>query len=84
MFYINFWKRAFDFKGTSKVLEFLACIFFNFIIGLCIIISGLLVPISWENAIVNLYNIVLLLMVIPTISMFVRVIRTFNKKNKRQ
>jgi hypothetical protein len=47
-------------------------------------ISGFLVPISWENAIVDLYYIVLLLMVVPTISMFVRVTRTFNRKNKSQ
>lgn len=84
MFYINFWKRAFHFKGTANILEFIACVFFNLLIGLCIMISGFLVPISWENAIVDLYYIVLLLMVVPTISMFVRVIRTFNRKNKSQ
>ncbi|MBF7018948.1 hypothetical protein ISO99_03390 [Staphylococcus sp. 18_1_E_LY] len=81
MTYINFWKRAFDFKGTAKVIDFITCLFVNFFIALCIMISGFLVPFTWENAVVNLYYIVLLLMLVPTVSMFVRVIRTFVRKS---
>lgn len=82
MFYIKFWAQIFDFKGKSSVFEFLACVFVNVLIGLSIIVSGFLVPYSWENIIVNLYYIVLLLMLIPTLSMLVRVVRSFNNKNK--
>lgn len=81
MFYINFWRQIFEYKGTARVTEFLLCIFLNLVISLCIMISGILVPVSWENSVVNLSYFVLLLMLLPTISMFVRVIRSFTNKN---
>ncbi|WP_275584129.1 MULTISPECIES: hypothetical protein [Mammaliicoccus] len=38
---------------------------------------GVLVPFKWENTIVDLYYIVLLLMIFPMIAMIVRVIRNY-------
>ncbi|PKI22894.1 hypothetical protein CW746_02410 [Staphylococcus succinus] len=78
--YINYWKNAFDYKGTSSLINLIWCIVINIAVLVLIMVSGLFVPITWENTIVDIYYLVLLIMIIPTVSMVVRVVHSFIKK----
>ncbi|MDH9161028.1 hypothetical protein PYL56_06560 [Staphylococcus succinus] len=78
--YINYWKNAFDYKGTSSLINLIWCIVINIAVLVLIMVSGLFVPIIWENTVVDIYYLVLLIMIIPTVSMAVRVVRSFIKK----
>lgn len=78
--YINYWKKAFDYKGTSSLINLIWCIMINIAVLVLIMVSGLFVPITWENTVVDIYYLVLLIMIIPTISMVVRVVHSFIKK----
>ncbi|RIO01678.1 hypothetical protein, partial [Mammaliicoccus sciuri] len=73
MTYINFWKQTFDYKNKSSFRDLLVCMFVNIIILVLIMALGVIVPITWENSIVNLYYIVLVLMIFPMIALIVRV-----------
>lgn len=75
MTYINFWKQTFDYKNKSSFRDLLVCMFVNIIILVLIMALGVIVPITWENSIVNLYYIVLVLMIFPMIALIVRVIK---------
>ncbi len=77
MTYINFWKQTFDYKNKSSFRDLLVCMFFNIIILVLIMALGVIVPITWENSIVNLYYIVLVLMIFPMIALIVRVIKNY-------
>ncbi|WP_425255784.1 hypothetical protein [Mammaliicoccus sciuri] len=77
MTYINFWKQTFDYKNKSSFRDLLVCMFVNIIILVLIMALGVIVPITWENSIVNLYYIVLVLMIIPMIALIVRVIKNY-------
>ncbi|WP_436883245.1 hypothetical protein [Mammaliicoccus sciuri] len=77
MTYINFWKQTFDYKNKSSFRDLLVCMFVNIIILVLIMALGVIVPITWENSIVNLYYIVLVLMIFPMIALIVRVIKNF-------
>ncbi|WP_323705300.1 hypothetical protein [Mammaliicoccus sciuri] len=77
MTYINFWKQTFDYKNKSSFRDLLVCMFVNIIILVLIMALGLIVPITWENSIVNLYYIVLVLMIFPMIALIVRVIKNY-------
>ncbi|EZX26421.1 hypothetical protein MT416_00690 [Mammaliicoccus sciuri] len=77
MTYINFWKQTFDYKNKSSFRDLLVCMFVNIIILVLIMALGVIVPITWENSIVNLYYIVLVLMIFPMIAMIVRVIKNY-------
>lgn len=77
--YINYWKNAFDYKGTSSLINLIWCIVINIAVLVLIMVSGLFVPITWENTIVDIYYLVLLIMIIPTVSMVVRVVHSFIK-----
>ncbi|OIJ30439.1 hypothetical protein BK821_07685 [Staphylococcus sp. LCT-H4] len=78
--YINYWKNAFDYKGTSSLINLIWCIVINIAVLVLIMVSGLFVPITWENTVVDIYYLVLLIMIIPTVSMAVRVVHSFIKK----
>jgi len=77
MTYINFWKQTFDYKNKSSFPDLLVCMFVNIIILVLIMALGVIVPITWENSIVNLYYIVLVLMIFPMIALIVRVIKNY-------
>ncbi|UXU82960.1 hypothetical protein MUA77_09035 [Mammaliicoccus sciuri] len=77
MTYINFWKQTFDYKHKSSFRDLLVCMFVNIIILVLIMALGVIVPITWENSIVNLYYIVLVLMIFPMIALIVRVIKNY-------
>ncbi|RIN84619.1 hypothetical protein BU004_09115, partial [Mammaliicoccus sciuri] len=57
--------------------DLLVCMFVNIIILVLIMALGVIVPITWENSIVNLYYIVLVLMIFPMIALIVRVIKNY-------
>ncbi|PTI43425.1 hypothetical protein, partial [Staphylococcus succinus] len=75
--YINYWKNAFDYKGTSSLINLIWCIVINIAVLVLIMVSGLFVPITWENTVVDIYYLVLLIMIVPTVSMVVRVVHSF-------
>ncbi|WP_239739570.1 hypothetical protein [Mammaliicoccus sp. P-M59] len=77
MTYINFWKQTFDYMNKSSFRDLLVCMFVNIIILVLIMALGVIVPITWENSIVNLYYIVLVLMIFPMIALIVRVIKNY-------
>ncbi|MFU1768822.1 hypothetical protein [Mammaliicoccus sciuri] len=77
MTYINFWKQTFDYKNKSSFRDLLVCMFVNIIILVLIMALGVIVPITWENSIVNLYYIVLVLMIFPMIALIFRVIKNY-------
>ncbi|KTT85714.1 hypothetical protein MXE81_00125 [Mammaliicoccus sciuri] len=77
MTYINFWKQTFDYKNKSSFRDLLVCMFVNIIILVLIMALGVIVPITWENSIVNLYYIILVLMIFPMIALIVRVIKNY-------
>lgn len=77
MTYINFWKQTFDYKNKSSFRDLLVCMFVNIIILVLIMAFGVIVPITWENSIVDLYYIVLVLMIFPMIALIVRVIKNY-------
>ncbi|MDQ7130273.1 hypothetical protein [Mammaliicoccus sciuri] len=77
MTYINFWKQTFDYKNKSSFRDLLVCMFVNIIILVLIMALGVIVPITWENSIVNLYYIALVLMIFPMIALIVRVIKNY-------
>ncbi|UXU71023.1 hypothetical protein MUA23_09300 [Mammaliicoccus sciuri] len=77
MTYINFWKQTFDYKNKSSFRDLLVCMFVNIIILVLIMALGVIVPITWENSIVNLYYIILVLMIFPMIALIVKVIKNY-------
>ncbi len=77
MTYINFWKQTFDYKNKSSFRDLLVCMFVNIIILVLIMALGVIVPITWENSIVDLYYIVLVLMIFPMIALIVIVIKNY-------
>lgn len=77
--YISYWKQIFDYKGYSKLLHLFMNLAINILVLILILVVGLFVPITWENALVDIYYIVLIIMILPTLSMIVRVIRNYSK-----
>ncbi|QQU12165.1 hypothetical protein I6I81_13845 (plasmid) [Enterococcus hirae] len=55
--------------------EFLSAFIFNLFILAMILLVGVFVPITWENAVMDFWYIVMDLMIIPTISLVIRIIR---------
>lgn len=78
--YLEYWKKIFNYKGTSKLSHLGVSILINIVILFLIMLSGIFVPLKWENTVVDIYYIVLLIMFLPTISMMVRVVRSFAQK----
>ena len=64
-------------QNKSSFRDLLVCMFVNIIILVLIMALGVIVPITWENSIVDLYYIVLVLMIFPMIALIVRVIKNY-------
>lgn len=79
--YLKYWKNIFNYKGTSKLSHLGVNILINILILFLIMLSGIFVPVKWENTVVDIYYFVLLIMFLPTISMLVRVVRSFTQKH---
>lgn len=78
--YINYWKNSFKYKETVSINEFLTAFIFNSIILTVILLMGIFVPVTWENVLVDFWYIVMYLMIIPTISLIIRMVRKLVKK----
>lgn len=78
--YVDYWKNIFNYKGISKLSHLGINIFINIVILFLIMLSGIFVPLKWENTVVDIYYFVLLIMILPTLSMLVRVVRSFTQK----
>ena len=77
--YKEYWKRTFDYTGESKFSHLIFNILINILILFLILMVGVVVPVAWENTVVDIYYFVMFIMIFPTIAMIVRVIRSFNK-----
>ncbi|MGJ5847083.1 hypothetical protein ACSBQJ_13130 [Enterococcus sp. G203Y] len=75
--YLNYWKRIFDYKGTSDVIEIFIALAGDFLVIIFLNILGIVIPISWENSLVNFFYIVKLAMIVPAISLLVRVLNKY-------
>ncbi|WP_239642588.1 hypothetical protein, partial [Enterococcus faecalis] len=75
--YLNYWKRIFDYKGTSDVIEIFIALAGDFLVIIFLNILGIVIPISWENSLVNFLYIVKLAMIVPAISLLVRVLNKY-------
>lgn len=83
MKYLEYWRRTFDYKGESQLTNIFICIGINVLILTFLFVFALLGPLTWENTLVNLYYIFLVLMLFPTASLVVRVIKS-NKTTNNQ
>lgn len=79
--YLDYWKNIFNYKGVSKLSELVINILINMFVLSLILLSGIFVPFSWENTVVDIYYFVLLIMILSTISMIFRVINNYRLKN---
>ena len=75
--YLNYWKRIFDYKGTSDVIEIFIALAGDFLVIIFLNILGIVILISWENSLVNFLYIVKLAMIVPAISLLVRVLNKY-------
>lgn len=75
--YLNYWKRIFDYKGTSDVIEIFIALAGDFLVIIFLNILGIVIPISWENSLVIFIYIVKLAMIVPAISLLVRVLNKY-------
>ncbi|EPM6972906.1 hypothetical protein ACTPIR_002099 [Enterococcus hirae] len=73
--YVDYWKKSFNYTANFSIKEFLIAFILNFFILTIIFFIGIFVPVIWENILVDVWYIVMLFMSIPTISLFIRLIR---------
>ncbi len=73
--YMEYWKKIFNYNDNSSIKEFISAMVFNVLLLLLIYCVGLIVPVNLENLIVDIWYIVLAIMIIPTISLIIRLIR---------
>ncbi|EMF0066126.1 hypothetical protein EQ856_11460 [Enterococcus hirae] len=73
--YMDYWKRSFNYTANVSMKEFLSAFIFNLFILAMILLVGVFVPITWENVVMDFWYIVMDLMIIPTISLVIRIIR---------
>ncbi|EMF0152772.1 hypothetical protein ACTXLQ_13490 [Enterococcus hirae] len=73
--YMDYWKRSFNYTANVSMKEFLSAFIFNLFILAMILLVGVFVPITWENVVMDFWYIVMALMIIPTISLVIRIIR---------
>ncbi|EZY67735.1 hypothetical protein V063_02704 [Staphylococcus aureus R0487] len=83
MLYLQYWRNIFNYNGTSKLRHLGFNIFINIIMLILIMASGIFVPISLENIVVDIYYSVLFIMILPTLSMIVRVVNNYRSKFKK-
>lgn len=73
--YMDYWKRSFNYTANVSMKEFLSAFLFNLFILAMILLIGVFVPITWGNVVMDFWYIVMDLMIIPTISLVIRIIR---------
>lgn len=73
--YIDYWKRSFNYTADVSMKEFLSAFIFNSFTLAVILLIGIFVPITWENILMDFWYIVIFLMIVPTISLVIRIIR---------
>ncbi|MBS6193646.1 MAG: hypothetical protein KH815_11705 [Enterococcus hirae] len=78
--YINYWKKSFVYTGKANLSEFFNALGGNIIIILLILLAGIVVPVTWENAVVNIMYGIEILMIIPTISLIIRLLKKSKKR----
>lgn len=77
--YIDYWKNSFKYKENFNIKEFLTALIFNLVILAVILLMGIFVPVTWENTLVDFWYMVMYLMIIPTISLVIRMVRKLVK-----
>ncbi|WP_411860019.1 site-specific integrase [Enterococcus faecalis] len=75
--YSNYWKNIFNYKGHSNLKELVCAIFLNFVFLSLVYLIGLFWAPSLENTIVNLFYLILVIMIFPTVSLLVRLIKSY-------
>lgn len=81
--YINYWKKSFDYKSKANLTELFQALAGNFVVILIFILLGFIVPVTWENLIINAMYIVEFLMIIPTIALIVRLVKNASDKKAK-
>lgn len=82
--YAKYWKNTFNYSKDVSVKEILTALFFNLLIVVFVLFIGIIVPITWENLIMDLWYLIIGIMILPTFSLLVRMVRTsmhFLRKN---
>lgn len=75
-YYIDFWKRAFDFRGVASRKEYWIAFLFNIIV---VFVIGLVLAFVSDEALNVFQGIYSLLIIIPSISISVRRLHDSNK-----
>lgn len=73
--YSSYWKKTFNYKDSSGFKELVCAISLNLLILMSIYFIGLFGPIYLENVIVDLFYLILVIMLFPTLSLLIRVLR---------
>ncbi len=74
--YSNYWRNTFNYKDSSNFKEFMYTILCNSFVLMSIYLIGVFGPVSLENVIVNLFYFILLIMIFPTVSLLIRVLKS--------
>ena len=75
--YSHYWKNAFNYKDRSNFKELICAVLFNSLMLISIYFIGLFAPPSLENTIVNLFYLIRIVMIFPTISLLFRLIKNY-------
>ncbi|WP_307984525.1 hypothetical protein [uncultured Lactococcus sp.] len=73
--YLQFWKKIFKYQGKSDFKELLVSLIVNTVILFILFLIGLIVPVTLENLIVDVIYITMIIMILPTVSLIIRLIR---------
>ncbi|MDQ8428566.1 hypothetical protein Q3E60_12720 [Enterococcus faecium] len=80
--YIKFWSHYFNIKGKSTLNDVIVSLIGNFALYLLVYaIVGLFIPVTWENGFLVFLNIFKIILIIPTITLF---IRFYNLKSNKK
>lgn len=79
--YLEYWKNTFNYKGQSKLGDLIINLFINFVILFFIFLLGyFLVPFQWERTLGTIFEVVQLVMILPTVSMIIRIVNRYKYK----
>lgn len=73
--YFDYWKNIFKYEGEASLKDLLIAIAFNLLLLVVVYLIGLGGPTHWENTILNLMYFIEIVMILPTLSMIIRLIR---------
>lgn len=73
--YLQFWKKIFKYQGKSNFKELLVSLAFNVVVLFILFLIGVIVPVTWENFIVDVFYLTMTIMLLPTVSLIIRLIR---------